>query len=198
MDTSSELLMRSTLHDLANVLAGVRGILDLSNPQKPLSPRDRLRLDAVLDEGICTLERSRSLVMGTLPEALPEPGLVWRDQLLDDLAPLATLFHCRFEISHEGEAATDQWPGELLRGYARAITRQVLPYVQDGCMNIQCSADHREWRLRWSPAPLLPASLTPEGTPMDISSRWALQVGAAIGATLSQADGALLARIPRF
>ena len=36
--------MRSSIHDLANTLSGIRGILELSDVQKPLSPRDRARL----------------------------------------------------------------------------------------------------------------------------------------------------------
>ena len=190
--------MRSALHDLANVLAGVRGIIDLSNPEQPLSPRDRLRLDAVIEEGMTTLDRSRSLAMGTLPESALEPGPEWRRQLLEDLTPLGLLFRCRFTLDYEGTATCDRWPGELLRGYIRAVTRQVLPYVHDGGMALACSADDREWQVRWSPVPMLPESLVVEGKQLDISSRWALRVGTSLMANLSCADGILLMRMPRF
>jgi hypothetical protein len=198
MDTPSELLMRSALHDLANVLAGVRGILDLSDPDRPLASRDRLRLEAVLDEGMTTLERSRNLAMETLPGAEVQPGAPWRAELLEQLGPLGILFKCRFDLSYLGDPGLDRWPGELLRGYARAVSRQVLPYVHDGSLAIRCEADRQEWRLIWSPAELLPESLTVEGKQLDISSRWARRVGASLGVALVCEHGALTARIPRF
>ena len=55
MEPASEALMRSALHDLANVLCGIRGILELSDPQQPLSPRDQSRLDAVIADGMVAL-----------------------------------------------------------------------------------------------------------------------------------------------
>ena len=70
MEKSSELLLRSALHDMANVLAGVRGIVDLNQPGQPLSQRDRDRLEAVIEEGVCTLNRCRHLTLDTLPDSL--------------------------------------------------------------------------------------------------------------------------------
>jgi len=81
MDPASEALMRSSLHDLANAMSGIRGILDLSDPLRPLSPRDRERLDAIIGEGMATLERSRYLAMASLPDALLESGTDWRPLL---------------------------------------------------------------------------------------------------------------------
>ena len=199
MEKSSELLIRSTLHDLANVLAGVRGILDLNLPDQPFSQRDRERLEAVLEEGVTTLNRCRQLAVTGLPDGLPEPGPVWRELLQEALQPMGTLFRCRFELSSEGTPEWDQWPGELLRGYVQAMTRQVLPYARTATLAIHFSADPEGWRVRWSPAPRLPESLAadPERMAMDICSRWAQQAGASLEAGLSCGDGALLARIPR-
>jgi hypothetical protein len=199
MEKSSEYLMRSTLHDLANVLAGVRGIIDLNPPGQPISQRDRDRLEAVIEEGISTLNRCRHLTLETLPEADPEPGPVWREQLLEELQPIGILFRCRFELSFEGAPDWDQWPGALLRGYARAVTRQALPYAKTDVMNIHGSAGPDGWQLRWTPAPTLPDTLTPgpADKPLDICSRWAIRAGLALGASLACGDGSLVARIPR-
>jgi hypothetical protein len=198
MGNASESFVRSTLHDMANVLAGVRGILDLNLPGQPLSERDRDRLGAVIEEGVVTLDRSRHLTMGTLPTALPEAGPLWRQRLLEALGPMGTLFRCTFEITYEGPPEWDQWPGDLLLGYAQAITRQALPYSRTGTLRIRCEAGPDRWLLHWSPAAHLPETLNgdPQMTP-DICSRWAQRVGPALGARLSFADGTLQACIPR-
>ncbi len=192
--------MRSTLHDMANVLAGVKGLLDLNLPGQPFNLRDRQRLEAVIEEGIATLDRCRHLAMATLPEGPLEPGNLWRDQLLEELEPMGTLFRSRFELGFEGAAEWDQWPGPLLRGYVRAVTRQVLPYARGGTMTIQCGSAPDGWLLRWTPATALPEGLTAgsEDRPTDICSRWAVRLGSALGAALACEAGSLCARIPRF
>ena len=192
--------MRSAIHDLANLFSGIQGILELSDPERPLSQRDRSRLDAILSDGITTLERARYLAMGTLPDAILESGPDWRRKLLAELGPLSVVFRCEFEVAYEGEIAQDRWPGDLLRGYILALCRQILPYVQGPQVGILCCADHKEWRLRWHPASTIPESLQPEleARPRDISARWALRVGGSLGATLATEGGALVARIPRF
>ena len=200
MDPASEALMRSALHDLANVLSGIRGILELSDPHQPLTPRDQSRLDAVITDGMVALERSRHLAMGTLPESMVESGSDWRHQLAEQLKPMGVLFRRHFEIRYEGEIADDRWPGELLRGYATALTRQILPYVHAESLEIIAQANAKEWRLRWPLATVIPESLNPEfnARPRDIGARWALRVGETLGATLhSDADG-LMVRVPRF
>ncbi len=200
MEKTSEALIRSTLHDMANVLAGVRGIIDLNPAGQPISPRDRDRLGAVIEEGVVTLERSRHLAMSTLPESGLEPGPAWRVALLEDLDPLGVLFRCRFELTYEGTSEWDQWPGKLLNGYVRAITRQVLPYAKAAVLGIACCAEPDGWTLRWSPAPTLPEALTPgpEDRPMDICSRWAARVGSVLGASLACEGDSLVARLPRY
>jgi len=199
MDKISEQLMRSTLHDMANVLAGVKGILDLNLAGQPIGDRDRQRLEAVIEEGITTLDRCRHLSMATLPDGPLEPGSAWRAQLLEELEPMGTLFRSRFELAFDGAPEWDQWSGQLLRGYVRALTRQVMPHAKGRTMTIRFSVGPDAWMLRWSPAPALPESLAggQEERPVDICSRWAMQVGAALGATLSCEAGSMFARIPR-
>jgi hypothetical protein len=200
MDPNAEAIMRATIHDLANVLSGVRGILDISDPTLPLPPRDRSRLDAVLADGINTLGRARHLAMGTFPEALSEPGHVWRNRLLELLAPLSTIYRCPFDLRYEGDPAHDHWPGDLLRTYMHALIRQVLPYAQGESLRLICSADARLWRIAIAPASNLPESLNPglEGRSRDTSARWALAVGASLGVGLAHEHETLVVRIPRF
>jgi len=200
MDPASEALMRSALHDLANVLSGIRGILELSDPHQPLTPRDQSRLDAVITDGMAALDRARHLAMGTLPESMVESGSDWRHQLAEQLKPMGVLFRRRFEIRYEGGLADDRWPGELLRGYTVALTRQILPYVNVESLEIVTQSTSKEWHLRWPQATVIPESLNPQLTtrPRDIGARWALRVGETLGATLhSDAEGLTL-RVPRF
>ena len=199
MDKHSELLIRSALHDMANVLAGVQGILELNEPGRPLSTRDRDRLEAVVEEGMATLGRARHLAMGTVPEALLQDGEDWRAQLADELRPMGSLFRCQFEIRGERGTVPDQWPGTILRSYLRATIRQVLPYVQGGLLDVCCTAEAKEWRMRLSPVALLPEGLLalPEGLPGDISARWALALGTRLGIALSCDEGILTIRLPR-
>ena len=199
MEKYSELFIRAALHDLANVLAGVRGIVDLAPTDQPISLRDRNRLEAVLDEGALTLDRCRHLAMGTFPSGLPESGEDWLDQLREDLAPLGVLFRSRIDLGFEGAAQADPWPGGLLRSFVHAVTRQTLPYSRGGAMTILCSAAPQEWQVRWSPAAAMPDSLKPdpEGQSGDICTRWTLACASALGADLAVLDGALRARIPR-
>jgi len=184
---------------MANTLSGIRGILELSDPSVPLSHRNRTRLEAILTEGMGTLEKARHLAMDTLPEALSEPGSDWRRRLETLLQPLSVIFRCSFEVCFEGEPALDRWPGELLMGHALALTRQILPYLQGGVMQILCTADARGWTLRWQPVSTFPESLkTGELTgPQDVSARWVHRTGVALGARLDFLDGAVLVNIPR-
>lgn len=199
MDATSEALMRSSIHDMANVLSGIQGILELSDPSAPLSIRDRARLEAILKEGLGTLERTRHLAMETLPEALIESGPDWRKHLEARLHPLSVMFRCAIDISFEGNPSEDQWPGDLLRGYVLALTRQILPYVQGGSLRMLCGADAQQLRIRWQPVFSIPEGLRKEaGTrPQDIASRWALRAGEALGARLTCEEDALQASIPR-
>ena len=198
MDKPAEMLTRSALHDLANVLAGIQGILDIADPERPLSPRDRGRLEAVVEEGLATLTRTRHLAMGTLPDALPQPGADWQAQLAEELKPMATLFKCQLEVSVDG-SGPDPWPGLLLRSYVRAAVRQVLPYVHGGTLAIRGRAEAEAWLLDLAPVAFLPEALLspPQDVPGDIASRWAAATGEALGLTLSCEHGTLSIRVPR-
>lgn len=192
--------MRSAIHDMANALSGIRGILELSDPDQPLSGRNRIRLESILTDGMTTLERARFLAMGNLPDALPEAGCDWRRKLTEQFEPLSIVFRCTVDLAYVGEPAFDRWPGELLRSYVLALSRQVLPYAQGAVLRIACGADAQGWRIQWHPAPGVPESLRAELTdrPRDISARWAIRIGASLGITLVAENGGLTAHIPRF
>lgn len=201
MEPASEALMRSALHDLANTLSGIRGVLELSDPDRPLSRRDRLRLEAVLSEGMATLERSRHLAMETLPATSLEPGLEWRALLESALNPLATVFRCTLRLHYKGSALHDHWPGECLRGHLAAMARNLLPYAEAQEIDLIFEADEHEWRVIWTPIGTLPPSLDASKTDRsrDIASRWTLQTGAALGSKLSflEAERQIEIKIPR-
>ena len=200
MDKPSEFLIRSTLHDLANILGGIRGIIDLNDPGQPLSTRDRDRLEAVLEEGMVTLERARNLAMDLVPAPVLERGGPWRDQLLEQLQPMGVIFRTAFELSLDSEPAWDQWPGESLRSYVRAVTRQVLPYVRTGRLFIQFSATRDAWTMRWSGVTAIPENLlpAPPDRPLDLASRWATHLASTLAISLSLEEGALVAKMPRL
>lgn len=199
MDPSAEALMRSTLHDLANCLSGVRGILDLSDTRQPLTPRDRERLDAIIEDGMATLTRARHLAMGTLPEGMPESGAEWREQLRHQLSPLGTLFRCGFELSYDGDPACDRWPGEAFRSLVVALARQILPYRQEGPLRLRFQADHHGWSVHLSPAPGIPDGLRPEaaGRPSDLCVRWIHWLQSDLGASFADTEGGMTLRVPK-
>lgn len=200
MNPSAEALMRSTLHDLANCLSGVRGILDLSDARQPLTARDRERLDAILEDGMATLGRARHLAMGTLPEDMMESGQEWREQLRQQLSPLGTLFRCGFELSYTGDPALDRWPGEAMRSLLAALVRQVLPYRQEGPLCLRFQADAQAWSVHISPAPGIPEGLRPEAAerPSDLCVRWIHRLRTDLGATLADEPGGLSLRLPKM
>ncbi len=186
MDEVSQALMRSCIHDLANALSGVRGILDLADPSQPLPTRDRERLDAVVGDGLVTLERARHLALDTLPDARAELGDPWRALLQESLAPLCTIFRATVSLAYLGDTQHDHWPGELGRSYLHALVRQLLPYAQGGRLTLTFDGDAETGILTLGSVSTLPDSLIPNGTPRprDISSRWALHAGTALAATL--------------
>ena len=196
MDEASESLFRSALHDMANILAGLRGISGLEHP---LTAQDRERLEAAFAEGNTTLSRCLGLALETLPDVALEPGTQWRGRLQEELAPLGALFRRTIHVAFEGGTEWDQWPGPRLRALAHALTRQVLPYAKTDPLTIRCVAAAGEWRLHWSPVTRLPEhlALPPGHPPSDICARWAAATADALGATLCAGDGTLQARIPR-
>lgn len=199
MDKPSERLIRSTLHDLANVLAGVRGLLDLTGPDRPLGPANHARMEAVVEEGLAVLGRSRHLALGTLPDDRVQEGPDWRAQLSDGARPLGIVFRCPIQVEALGGGGPDLWPGAQLRELVLATIRQVLPYAKEGPLLVRCRPGADAWTVELSPAGSLPESLRPgpEDARRDISSQWAVRLALHLGAVLSCENGTLTIRVPR-
>jgi hypothetical protein len=159
-----------------------------------LTSRDRDRLEAVIDEALTTLDRTRNLAMEQLPEAALEAFESWRGQLQEQLQPMAVIFRRPIEVTG---ADPGPWPGEPLRGFVRAVTRQVLPYIRTGHLAIRCEARPDHWSVAWEGVQAIPEALAGEEGPRDIASRWASQLAASLAIQLSLEDGALVAKMPR-
>lgn len=188
MERASEGLIRAALHDMANSLSGIQGILDLSDPSRPLTARDRERLSAVLREGQTTLGRARSLAMDTLPAGPPEDGAEWSAQLQDQLDPLCTLFRSRIEVA----CAAARMPGLPLRAFLHALSRLLLPYAAEQGLRLVASSGPQEWEVRLSPVAALPEALDPSSKgPRDIASRWTARLAEAQGLRFEVNDGVL-------
>jgi len=200
MEPAAEELIRSALHDMANVLSGFRGILDLSDPSSPLSSRDRTRLDAVLREAQSMVQRTRNLTLGTLPEGPKESPEAWRNALLEQLQPLATLFRAPLDIRCDAPA-TQALPGPVLREFVHGMARLLLPYAGESGIRVRCRLDAGAWRLDFEPAEAIPSCLLPGASERrDIAARWvgflidSLQIrlsheGETLSATFSRQQG---------
>ena len=197
---ASETLWRTALHDFNNLLAGIQGVLDLSDPAEPLSARNRLRLEATLEEGRNLVAMSRALALGRMPDAGQLPWPEWREGLLRRLEPLSVLFKCPVEVVLMEPGEGRPWPAPLLQDWALAFSRQILPWVAPGVLRVEAEASPEGWLLRWPGAPPIPPALLPdppEEAARNLTSLWLRSVGERLGLTLEARDGALLARVPK-
>ena len=194
MDPAAELLIRSALHDMGNVLSGIRGILDLSDPSKPLNDRDRHRLEAVLREGMTLVERTRHLAMGTGPQGLAESPEAWRAALVQQLDPLCILFRAPVEVRCELPPAFPL-PGPALRDLVHGMARLLLPYAGEGGLRVTCRLDAGTWRLDFAPAEGIPDCLLPSTSAArkDIVARWVLFLVESLKLRLDHAGDTLTA-----
>jgi hypothetical protein len=199
MDKASERLFRSTLHDLANTLAGMRGILDLTPPDQALGARNHARMDAVVSEGLTMLARARHLALATFPDAGLQEGPDWRAQVQDEAASLVSLFRHPVTVEAEPGDGSDLWPGALGRDLVLAVARQVLPYVKEGSLAVRCLPRKEAWFLAFAPVPFMPDNLlpAPEDARRDLSSLWGRRLLDHLQADLSVENGILTIRIPR-
>ncbi len=193
-----ERLWRTALHDFNNLLAGIQGVLDLSDPLQPLSPRNRLRLEATLEEGRNLVAMSRALAL----DRLPDPGHLawpeWREGLMQRLQPLSVLFACPVEVVLAGESPLP-WPAPMLQDWAAALSRQILPWVAPGTLRIEATAAPDGWTLRWPGAPPVPPGLRPdppEDAGLNLTTLWLRAMAGRLGLSLDAEEGALVARIP--
>lgn len=197
---ASETLWRTALHDFNNLLAGIQGVLDLSDPAEPLSPRNRLRLEATLEEGRNLVAMSRALALGRIPDAGQLPWPEWREGLLRRLEPLSVLFKCPVEVVLAEPGDGRPWPAPLLQDWALALSRQILPWVAPGALRIEGEVTAEGWLLRWPEAPPIPPALLPvppEDAARNLTSLWLRSMGERLGLILESRDGALVALLPK-
>lgn len=195
----SEDLWRAALHDFNNLLAGVQGVLDLSDPRLPLDARNRLRLETTLEDGKTLITMARALAL----DRHPEPGLVtwfdWRAGLDPRLEMLAALFRCPIELVDVG-ADGAPWPTPLLQDWAAAFTRQILPWIVPGPLRLEAKAAKDAWFLTWVGDAPLPVALRPElplDAPRSLPAFWLRSTGERLGLSIQETPRGLEARMER-
>ncbi|WLT30488.1 hypothetical protein [Geothrix sp. PMB-07] len=196
---ASEDLWRATLHDFNNLLAGLQGVLDLSDPRLPLDARNRLRLSTTIEEGKTLIAMARALALGRRPDPGMAPWAEWKAGLESRLEPLAELFRCPCHLSGiDLEGST--WPTPLLQDWAAAFTRQVLPWAVPGPLQVEASMGPEAWVLTWLGDAPLPLGLKPDPPadgPKNLSILWLRALGKDMGITLEETPRGLVARLPR-
>lgn len=196
---ASEDLWRAALHDFNNLLAGLQGALDLSDPRLPLDARNRLRLESTLEDGKILITMARALAL----DRHPDPGLAswseWRAGLDERLQPMATLFRCPIDLVDVG-ADGSTWPTPQLQDWAAAFTRQILPWVAPGPLRLEATASPEAWTLTWAGDAPIPAALRPDApgdAQKNLASLWLRAEGERLGVSIIKTPGGLVARMER-
>jgi len=196
---ASEDLWRATLHDFNNLLAGLQGVLDLSDPRLPLDARNRMRLSTTIEDGKTLITMARALALGRRPDAGVAPWAEWRAGLEARLEPMAELYRCPINLVEMG-AAEAAWPTPLLQDWAAAFTRQVLPWAVPGPLRLEASLADDAWVLTWIGDAPLPVALSPEppvDAPKNLPSFWLRAIGSELDIRVTESPQGLVARFPR-
>lgn len=196
---TSEELWRATLHDFNNLLAGLQGVLDLSDPRMPFDARNRARLESSIEDGKTLIAMGRALALGRIPDAGFASWPEWQSGLNERLQPITTLFHCPVELV-DGGAGEAPWPAPLLQDWAAVFTRQILPWAAPGPLVLQARATPEAWLLTWIGDAPLPTALRPEPSPdapKNLPSFWLVAMAQRLGLTVSETPGGLVARMGR-
>lgn len=196
---TSEELWRAALHDFNNLMAGLQGVLDLSDPERPLDPRNRMRLSATLEDGKTLVAMARALALGRIPEEGTVPWAEWSSGLETRLGALAELFRCPVELVDAG-ARNALWPAPLLQEWTEAFTRQILPWASPGPLRLEAEAGPEGLLLRWMTDAPMPPALRAEPSPdapKNLHAFWLRAMAAHLGLEVQPGTGCLLARLPR-
>jgi hypothetical protein len=194
-----EELWRAALHDFNNMLAGLQGVLDLSDPRLPLDGRNRLRLESSIEDGKALIAMARALALGRHPDPGMVPWFDWQAGLHARLEPLAILFRCPIDLVDMGADGVS-WPTPLLQDWAAAFTRQILPWVAPGPLRLEARATAEAWCLTWVGDAPLPVALRPElpsDAPKSLAAYWLRSMGEHLGLSIREAPGGLEARLER-
>ena len=195
----SEGLWRAALHDFNNLLAGFQGVLDLSDPRLPLDARNRLRLEASLEDGKTLITMARALALGRQPDPGMAPWAEWKTGLERRLETISTLFRCPIEVVDVG-ADGPVWPTPLLQDWATAFTRQILPWVAPGPLRLEAKATPEAWVLTWVGDAPLPTALradAPPDAPKNLAAFWLRATGERLGLSLQETPEGLVAQVGR-
>lgn len=196
---ASEDLWRATLHDFNNLLAGLQGALDLSDPRLPLDARNRLRLSTSIEEGKTLIAMARALALGRRPDPGLAPWDEWKAGLEARMEPLAELFRCPCHLGGVGVEGSI-WPAPLLQDWAAAFTRQILPWAVPGPLRLEASITPEAWVLTWPGDAPMPLGLKPDppaDAPKNLPILWLRALGKDMGISLEETPGGLVARMPR-
>jgi len=196
---ASEDLWRAALHDFNNLLAGLQGVLDLSDPRLPLDARNRMRLGSSIEDGKTLIAMARALALGRFPDPGVAPWPEWREGLEARLVPMSELFRCPINLVEKGADGT-HWPTPLLQDWAAAFTRQILPWAVPGPLRIEASASPETWTLTWAGDAPMPAALKPDpppDAPKNLPSLWLRATAARLGISVEETPEGLIARLAR-
>lgn len=196
---TSEDLWRAALHDFNNLLAGLQGVLDLSDPRLPLDARNRLRLESTIEDGKTLITMARALALNRHPDPGMAPWNEWRDGLDERLKPMSALFRCPIELVDLG-ADGSSWPTPLLQDWAAAFTRQILPWAAPGPLQLEATASPEAWSLRWVGDAPIPSALradAPADAQKNLPSFWLRATGERLGVSILEVPGGLVARMER-
>lgn len=194
-----EELWRAALHDFNNMLAGIQGVLDLSDPSLPLNARNRMRLETALEDGKTLIVMARALALDRHPDPFLVPWFDWKAGLDARLESFATLFRCPIDLVDMGADGVS-WPTPLFQDWAAAFTRQILPWVAPGPLRLEAKAATDAWYLTWVSDAPLPVALRPElpsETPKSLAAFWLRATGERLGLAIRETPGGLEARLER-
>jgi len=195
----SESLWRATLHDFNNLLAGLQGVLDLSDPRLPLDPRSRARLECTLEDGKTLIAMARTMALGRAQEAGLTSWTEWRAGLEERLNPMALLYRCPIEVLDMG-GSESSWPMPVFQDWAATFTRQILPWAAPGPLQLQARAELDAWVLTWPGDAPIPGALDPEPTaerPRNLPGLWLYEMTGRLGVIVEREEQGLVARLPR-
>jgi hypothetical protein len=196
---TSEELWRAALHDFNNLMAGLQGVLDLSDPRLPLDARNRMRLESTLEEGKTLITMARSLALGRHPDEGLVPWGEWRAALQARLDLLSTLYQCPIDLTDAGADGT-AWPAPQLIEWAAAFTRQVLPWAVPGPLRLEARAASEAWILTWVGDAPLPSALKPDlpaDAPRNLPAFWLRATGERLGISITASGAGLVVRMAR-
>lgn len=195
----SDDLWRAALHDFNNLVTGLQGVAELTDPALPADPQNHARLETLVTDGKTLIAMARALALGRVPESEPVPWADWRAGLRVRLDAAGSLFRCPVEVVDAG-ASVVPWPSPLLQDWAVAFTRQILPWAAPGPLRLEAEARAEDWTLRWITDAPLPLALEPEpppDLPRSLAGLWLRGMASHMGLSLDVSPGFLRARLRR-